>query len=220
MQSVLSSLVRPSSLPSDEANSNVLATLEFALATRLPAEFVRLWVGVAGPEMRTRLAGGSILDLGERLRNGEASLSVRESPLRLALEELTVIALPRATASREHFLMPGGQGIDADVVARGFENLLGRPYQVLAGVSETLTALSQVMHDPSAIHPTFVSLITEDGEQLLLFDRLEGDSLILSGPGGGYVSGPSGSGKNPGMALKKRSDSILKDADLLHGIFD
>jgi hypothetical protein len=80
--------------------------------------------------------------------------------------------------------MPGGHGIDADVVSRALEKIYGVGFTVAAGAQNALRHLGRVKGEPHRIPPVFVSLLYERGERLFLFDHVDQDHVYLRAPHG------------------------------------
>lgn len=182
---VLGSLAHPARLPFEEAGDGVLGVLEFALADSSPAELMRLWLDLVGPDMRADLAGGVELDL-EAAARSDLEISSRNTPFRLALAQLARRARPRRSAkvSADPFMMPGNLGFDADLIARALELLYGVPFTVAAGGPSALRHLERIDGDPSRLPPVFVSLLYSRGERLFLLDRIEDSTVFLRAPHG------------------------------------
>jgi hypothetical protein len=182
---VLGSIAHPERLPFEEGHDGVLSLLEFALADTSPAELSRLWLGLVSGDMKVRLAGEGEIDLGPRMRGaGGVGFSNRETPLRIAFEQLAQLARPRRSAERDGFVMPGGHGVDADVISRALSFVYGLGFTVAAGAPNAIRHLSRVGEDPNRMPPVFVSLVYERGERLFLFHRMGTDAVLLRAPHG------------------------------------
>ncbi len=80
--------------------------------------------------------------------------------------------------------MPGGHGVDADVVSRALEALYGVGFTVVAGAAGALRHLERASREPDRVPPIYVSVLSERGERLFLFDHLENDWVYLRAPHG------------------------------------
>lgn len=178
---VLATLASPEKLPFEEGSSGVLSTLEFALADCSPAEYTRIWSELLSRFCTAELAGDAQLELGRRL---EASGGLTTTPLRFALEQLPELAHPRGKKKRSDFVMPGGHGVDADVVSRALALVYGVGFTVAAGPTTVLRHLERVPRDPQRVPPVFVSLLYERGERLFVFDHMEDGTVFLRAPHG------------------------------------
>jgi hypothetical protein len=182
---VLSSVAHPERLPFEEGTEGVLSMFEFALADTAPAELVRLWLQLVTGDMRADLAGEAELDLGARIEApGGVAFSSRETPLRVALEHLAVLARPRKGADQVGFVMPGGHGVDADVISRALSFVFGVPFTVAAGPPTALRHLLRINAEPYRVPPVFVTLLYDRGERLFIFDHLDEARAYLRAPHG------------------------------------
>jgi hypothetical protein len=180
---VLAALANPAKLSLEEGSAGVLSTIEFALADTAPAEYARLWCELVSRFCSAELAGEGRLDLGRRLAS-DVELSNQSTPLRFALEQLAELAHPRPKSPATDFVMPGGQGIDADVLSRALSMIWGVGYTVAAGAENAVRHLLRVSKDPQRTPPVFVSISYERGERLFVFDHLEDDTVYFRAPHG------------------------------------
>jgi hypothetical protein len=190
---LLPTLAHPEALE----RADVIGVVSFALAQVAPAEFVRL-LAARARRGALELPGGATVDAAPRRADDPP-----EAGLHDALERLATLVHPRAGAGRASYMMPGGHGIDADVLARALGQLFGRGYNVIAGPSAITRQLERTAADPDRWPPTFVSLLHDGGERLFVFHGLSDDHLALRSPHGG-------SGK-PAGARRPAPDRVVDD---------
>ncbi|MCK6549219.1 hypothetical protein L6R52_25475, partial [Myxococcota bacterium] len=215
---LLGSLANPERLPFEEGGDGVLGMFEYALADCSPAELVRLWSCLVGPQMSVELAGEGQLELGARIRADQSlAFSSRETPLRVGLELLVALAHPRGRADRGGFVMPGGHGVDADVVARALGCLYGVGFTVAAGAPSALRHLERASREPQRVPPVFITLLYDRGERLFLFDHFDEDGVVLRAPHGRSTkrrgnerSDPPRVVEDPDLGLDRISVETLK----------
>ncbi|MCB9650339.1 MAG: hypothetical protein H6730_27695 [Deltaproteobacteria bacterium] len=182
---VLGALAHPERLSFEEGSPGVLGIMEFALADCAPAELVRLWRHLVSDELVAPMAGPAALDLGACLRaDPELTLNSSSSPLRLALTGLAELAQPAGRGRRPTFIMPGGHGVDADVVSRALGLLFGVNFTVAAGAANALRHLARVPAEPQRMPPVFVTVLYARGERLFVFDHMDADWVYLRAPRG------------------------------------
>lgn len=182
---VLSSIANPERLAFEEGADGVLSILEFGLADGSPAELVRLWIELLRGDMNARLAGEGEIDLGAKLRSHpELRFSVRETPIRVGLELLSGLANPRRGGDRSAFIMPGGHGVDADVISRSLALLYSVGFTVAAGAPTALRHLERTSSDQQRVPPVFVTMLYDRGERMFVFDRLDGGDILVRAPHG------------------------------------
>jgi hypothetical protein len=181
----LTVIAAPGRLSFEDGADGVLGLLEFALAELAPAELLRMWRQLASSELAVELAGKGTLDLGARLKErGTPAVSGRGDPVRAALEGLPALARQARSRRRSTFVVPGGGGLDAELLARALELLFGAPFTVAAGEAHALRALERLGTDRQRVPPALVSVLTAQGERLFVFDRLEADGLYVRAPHG------------------------------------
>jgi hypothetical protein len=180
---VLAALASPSKLSFEEGSPGVISTIEFALADASPAEYTRLWSEIVSKSCAAELVGHARLELAGRVDEG-VSFTNQLTPLRIALDQLPELAHPRAKKPQTDFVMPGGHGIDADVVSRALALVYGAGFTVAAGLETAARHLERVSRDPHRSPPVFVSMLYERGERLFLFDHFEEDTVYLRAPHG------------------------------------
>jgi hypothetical protein len=203
---VLSSIAHPERLPFEEGSDGVLSMLEFALADGAPAELLRLWRELIGQHMCAELAGQNEIDLGDRVRGpGGVTFSSRDTPLRVALDQLAVLAHPRKSYEGTGFMMPGGHGVDADVISRALSFVYGMSFTVAAGAPTAMRHLLRIETEPYRVPPIFVTLLYERGERVFIFDHIDASKVYLRAP----------HGRSTKRAGAQRSDPtrIVEDAD-------
>lgn len=204
---VLSSIANPERLAFEEGADGVLSIMEFGLADCTPAELVRLWIELLRGEMTARLAGEGEIDLGAKLRSHpELRFSVRETPIRVGLELLSGLANPRRGGDRSAFIMPGGHGVDADVISRSLALLYSVGFTVAAGAPTALRHLERTSSDQHRVPPVFVTMLYDRGERMFVFDRLDGGDILVRAPHGR-------SSKRKG-AQRVDPPRLVEDADL------
>lgn len=182
---VLGAVAHPERLSFEEGSPGVLGMLEFGLADSAPAEFARLWRHLAFDDMVAPLAGPASLDLAARLRaDPMLSLEGAETPLRHALSILSELSRPTGRVRKPTFIMPGGHGIDADVVAKALELLYGFGFTVVAGAQNTNRHLRRIPSEPHRLPPVFVTVLFARGEKLFVFDHMDDDWVYLRAPRG------------------------------------
>lgn len=182
---LIGSIANPERLPFEEGGDGVLGMFEYGLADCSPAELARIWTQLAMGEMVAELAGEERLDLGARVRGDPSfTFTARDTPLRVGLEQVVALAHPRGGADREAFVMPGGHGVDADVVSRALSMIYGTGFTVAAGAPTAMRHLSRVPRDPQRAPPVFVTLLYDRGERLFLFDHFDDDGVLLRAPHG------------------------------------
>ncbi len=182
---VLGAVAHPERLSFEEGSPGVLSMLEFGLADSAPAEFARLWRHLAFDDMVAPLAGPAALDLAARLRaDPTLSLEGAETPLRHALSILCELSRPTGRARKPTFIMPGGHGIDADVVSKALEFLYGFGFTVVAGAQNTNRHLRRIPSEPHRLPPVFVTVLFARGEKLFVFDHMDDDWVYLRAPRG------------------------------------
>jgi hypothetical protein len=182
---ILGSLAHPERLPFEEGHDGVLSVLEFALADSSPAILARIWLQLVSGDMKAELAGGATIDLGVHMRApGGVTFTNNETPLRVGFEQLAQIARPSRSGDRARFVMPGGHGVDADVISRALLLLYGLGFTVAAGAPNAMRHLARVSDDPQRVPPVLVSLLYERGERLFVFHRLSPESVLLRAPHG------------------------------------
>ncbi len=182
---VMSSCANPERLPFEEGADGVLSIIEFGLADCSPAELARLWIELVTGEMTARLAGEGELELGVKLRaNPQLKFSARETPIRLGLEMLTALANPRRGGDRAAFVMPGGHGVDADVISRSLALLYSVGFTVAAGAPTSARHLDRTTSDTQRVPPVFVTLLYDRGERVFVFDHLDEEHVYLRAPHG------------------------------------
>ncbi|MBI2376935.1 MAG: hypothetical protein HYV07_23245 [Deltaproteobacteria bacterium] len=199
---VLSTLANPERMPIEDGASGVLGILEFALAETSPAEWLRLWVRFSSGELVAELPSRGSLDLAERFTLGPVAFAESETPLRLGLELVAGLAHPRTGPTREAFAMPGGHGVDVDIVARALGLIYGIEYSVFAGARAARRALEGANPLPHRSPPAFVTLLYEGGERLFVFDHLA--ERI-------YLRSPHGTSTKPKGALRMDPARVVED---------
>lgn len=203
---VLASIAHPEEIALEEGANGVLGLMEFALADVSPAEHARLWRALTSGELIAELPGEGTLDLGEYLRARPALTFGRgETPLRSALEMLAALAHPRSGGTRSAFIMPGGHGIDADVIARALGFLYGVGFTVAAGSTAALRQLDRVRDHAQRVPPAFISLLYDGGERLFLFDHFGEDRV--------FFRSPRGASSKPKGARRHDPDRLIEDPD-------
>ncbi len=180
---VLTALANPAKLSFEEGSPGVISTIEFALADGSPAEYARLWTEIVSRACAAELSGGGRLELSGRV-TANVSFTNQITPLRIALDQLPELAHPRARKPHPDFVMPGGHGIDADVVSRALAIVYGPGFTVAAGLDTAIRHLDRVARDPHRTPPVFVSLLYDRGERLFVFDHFEEGSVFLRAPHG------------------------------------
>jgi hypothetical protein len=180
---VLASLAYPAKLSFEEGSPGVVSAIEFALADCSPAEYVRLWSGIISKTCAVELVGGGKLELSQKITDS-VSFTNQLTPLRIALDQLHELAHPRPKKQNDGFVMPGGHGIDADVVSRALALVYGVGYTVAAGLETAARHLKRVPRDPHRVPPVFLSLLYDRGERLFIFDRFDDDTVFLRAPHG------------------------------------
>lgn len=182
---VLGAVAHPERLSFEEGSAGVLGMLEFGLADTTPAEYARLWRHLAFDEMIAPLAGPAALDLRARLaEQPEIEMSGANTPLRVALQLLAELARPIGRSRKPTFIMPGGHGIDADVVSRALELLFGFGFTVAAGAANAGRHLQRIPPQSHRLPPVFVTVLYARGERLFLFDHMDEDWVYLRAPRG------------------------------------
>ena len=182
---VLGAIAHPERLSFEEGSDGVLGMLEFGLADSAPAEFARLWRHLAFDDMIAPLAGQAVLDLAGRLKEQtQIEMSGASTPLRVALQMLAELARPAGRSRKPTFIMPGGHGIDADVVSRALELVYGFGFTVAAGSANARRHLSRIPKEPHRLPPVFVTVLYARGERLFLFDHMDEDWVYLRAPRG------------------------------------
>lgn len=182
---LIGTLAQPERLSFEDGSSGVVGMLEFALADASPAELVRLWRGLTGKELSVELAGKVNLQLGPRLQREPAvELGGRNTPIRVAFESLPEVGRASGRARRPTFIMPGGHGIDADVLSRTLSLIYGVGFTVAAGPSNALRHLERITSERGRVPPVFLSILSDRGERLFIFDRLEEGGALLRAPHG------------------------------------
>ncbi|MEQ9501126.1 MAG: hypothetical protein RIT81_29935 [Deltaproteobacteria bacterium] len=183
---VVGAIANPHKLSFEEGSDGVLSTIEFALADTNPAELLRFWRGVVSDAMSVSLPGGGTLDLSTTMDRSKerVTFSGQLTPLRLGLMTLAELARPSAKQRRPTFTMPGGHGIDADVVSRALERIFGVGFTVAAGAANARRHLERVDANPHRLPPVFVSLLYSRGERLFLFDHLDAEYVYVRAPHG------------------------------------
>lgn len=183
---VVGAIASPHRLSFEEGSDGVLSAIEFALADTNPAELLRLWRGVVSHAMCVTLPGGGELDLSAKMdRTTErVTFAGQLTPLRLGLMSLADLARPSAKQRRPTFTMPGGHGIDADVVSRALERIYGVGFTVAAGANNALRHLERVSADAQRLPPVFVSLLYTRGERLFVFDHMDAEFVYVRAPHG------------------------------------
>ncbi|MBI4818186.1 MAG: hypothetical protein HY791_18125 [Deltaproteobacteria bacterium] len=200
---VLSTLAHPERLPFEDGPAGVLGIIEYALAEGSPAEWLRLWARLSSGELVADLPGRGSLDLGDRLATlGTPTFKDTETPLRQGLEIVAGLAHPRSGPTREAFAMPGGHGIDADIVARSLGLIYGIDYSVFAGARAARRALESASPNPQRVPPAFISVLFEGGERLFIFDHLA-DRL--------YLRAPHGTSTKPRGAVRLDPSRVVED---------
>jgi hypothetical protein len=195
---VVGAIASPHRLSFEEGSDGVLSMIEFGLADTNPAELARLWRGLVSPSMRVGLAGGAELDLALALdRGAEIAFAGQVTPLRLGLSALAELARPSAKQRRPTFTMPGGHGIDADVVSRALEKIFGVGFTVAAGTSNARRHLDRVSKDPKRAPPVFVSLLYTRGERLFVFDHRDDEYVYVRAPHGRSTKQPGANRSDP-----------------------
>jgi hypothetical protein len=197
---VLASLVNPTKLSFEEGGSGVISAIEFALADCSPAEYVRLWAGIISKSCAVELAGGAKLELSQRLTAGVAFTN-QLTPLRIALDQLPELVQARQRKGETGFVMPGGQGIDAEVVSRALAMVYGVGYSVAAGLEAAARHLERSGRDPQRVPPVFVSLLYDRGERLFTFDHFDDDTVFLRAPHGRSTKRPGAFRSDPNRAV-------------------
>jgi hypothetical protein len=180
---VLSAIASPARLSFEEGSPGVISAIEFALADASPAEYTRLWSEIVSKSCTAELVGNARLELAARV-DPEVSFTNQVTPLRIALDQLPELAHPRAKKPHPDFVMPGGHGIDADVVSRALTLVYGVGFTVAAGLENAMRHLERVARDPQRSPPVFVSMLYDRGERLFLFDHFEEDTVYLRAPHG------------------------------------
>lgn len=203
---VLSSVANPERLPFEEGADGVLSIIEYGLADCSPAELARLWIELVTGEMTARLAGEGELQLGEKLRaNPQLRFSARETPIRLGLELLTALANPRRGGDRAAFVMPGGHGVDADVISRALALLYSVGFTVAAGAPTSGRHLDRTTSDAQRVPPVFLTLLYDRGERVFLFDHLDQEHV--------YIRAPHGRSSKRKGAQRTDPSRVVEDAD-------
>lgn len=204
LAALLASLAHPEQLPLEDGADGVLSVLEFGLAEASPAECARLWRALTTGDLLAELPGDGALDLGDHLRTRPAmTLNRSETPLRIGLEILAGLAHPRSGGVRTAFVMPGGHGIDADVIARALGYLYGVGFTVAAGSTAALRQLDRVSDRVQRVPPAFISLLFDGGEKLFVFERIERDRV--------FFRAPHGASTKPRGAKRHDPDRIVED---------
>ncbi|MBK6687379.1 MAG: hypothetical protein IPG45_23110 [Deltaproteobacteria bacterium] len=182
---LIGTLAQPERLSFEDGSAGVVGMLEFALADASPAELVRIWRGLTSKEMTVELAGKVQVNLQTRLQQ-EPNLEMggRNTPVRVAFESLPDLARSGGRARRPTFIMPGGHGIDADVLSRTLSLIYGVGFTVAAGTSNALRHLERVNQERGRVPPVFLSILSDRGERLFIFDRLEEAGAQLRAPHG------------------------------------
>lgn len=202
---LLGILSRPARIALEEGADGILGAIEFALAETSPAEYARLWRHLVLGPMTVSLAGDRSLDLRRHLGRHDAAFDGTNTPFRVALELLAGLIRPKRGPSRGAYLMPGGQGVDADVAAHALSLLYGIPYAVSAGPAAVKRALGSVGRESDRVPPVFISVLYEGGERLFVYDRLGRDEI--------FVRAPHGASSKPKGAGRKRPDRTVEDPD-------
>lgn len=202
---LLGVLARPARIALEEGADGVLGALEFALAETSPAEYARLWRHLVLGGMTVGLAGDRHLDLKRHLARHDVAFDGTNTPFRVALELLAGLVRPKRGPSRGAFLMPGGQGVDADVTAHALSLLYGMPYAVSAGAAAVKRALATVGREADRVPPVFMSVLYEGGERLFVYDGLDKDEI--------FVRAPHGSSSKPTGAERKRPARTVRDPE-------
>lgn len=181
---VLGAIAHPERLSFEEGSAGVLGMLEFGLADTAPAELARLWRHLAFDDMVVPLAAGAQLDLGARLAAEPGlELTGASTPLRVALEGLAELARP-GRSRKPTFIMPGGHGVDADVISKALELVYGFGFTVAAGATNAMRHLSRVSEPAHRLPPVYVTVLYARGERLFLFDHADDDWVYLRAPRG------------------------------------
>jgi hypothetical protein len=189
---VLATLATPERIALEEGANGVLSVLEFGLADASPSECARLWRGLVTQDAAADLPTEGTLELGKYLGStdmGPSPGSV-DTPLRMGFDLLARLARPKGGLDRSAFVMPGGHGIDADVLARALGYLYGVGFTVAAGSAAAWRHLERVHQDRYRVPPAFISLLYEGGERLFVFDHIEGGSVFFRAPHGTSTKPP------------------------------
>ncbi len=181
---VLATLAKPARIALEESADGILAALEFGLAETSPGEYARLWRHLVSAPMAVSFAGDQRIELDQHLEKTDVAFSGTNTPLRVGLEILAGHIRPRRGPTRTAFLMPGGQGVDADVVSRALSLLYGVPYAVAAGPAAISRMLGTIRREPDRVPPAFVSVLYDGGERLFVFDRKGATRLFVRSPHG------------------------------------
>jgi hypothetical protein len=200
---VLATLANPERIGLEEGADGVLSILEFGLAETSPAELARLWRELVSGDLVAELPSEGTIDLGKRLEGVDPNLGTLDTPLRMGLEAITVLARPKGSGSKDDYIMPGGHGIDADVVARTLGFLYGVGFTVASGAAGALRGLERVSSERFRVPPAFTSLLYDGGERLFLFDRIESGTV--------YFRAPHGTSTKPKGARRREPDRLIED---------
>jgi hypothetical protein len=204
---LLASVAHPEQLPLEEGAEAVLSVVEFALAECSPAECARLWRSLTMGDLVAELPGETAIELVPQLKiRPSMDLTRGDTPLRYGIEVLAGLAHPKSGPVRSAFVMPGGHGIDADVIARTLGFLYGVGFTVAAGSSAAARQLDRVGDDRWRVPPAFVSVLYEGGERLFVFDHLERDRIFLRAP--------HGSSSKPQGARRHDPDRVVEDPEV------
>ena len=200
---VLATLAKPARIALEESADGVLAALEFGLAETSPGEYTRLWRHLLTGSMSVALAGERTIQLGKQLERTDVAFTGTNTPLRVGLEVLAGLIRPRRGPVRAAYLMPGGQGVDADVVSHALSLLYGVPYAVAAGPAAISRVLGSVGREPERVPPVFVSVLYEGGERLFVFERAGSSRLFVRSPHGASNKTKGSDRKRPAREVEE-----------------
>jgi hypothetical protein len=94
-------------------------------------------------------------------------------------------------------MMPGGLGIDVDVLSRALELLFGARYTVATGAAGALRHLERALPERHRAPPLLLTTATARGERLFVFDHLEPEWLYVRAPAGKSARSPGARRSDP-----------------------